>query len=504
MKTSAFVLSALAAAPLVAAAPAAAPLVESNKLRRVLLRSELRARAEELHAIAVRNGGNRYWGTAGHWDTLSWIEAQIDTNYYNVERQYFNITEQTSLGGWVTIDGVAYENVNGMAGSPNKTVTAPIINVKNFGCVASDYPESIAGKIALVARGDCYFAVKNVVAQTAGAIGIVVYNNDDTNFQPGLGYPKDYNATEFIPAAFITKSDGRALVTRLGDGTLPATVKTLTSQTSGISANLIATTKGGDQNQIITVGAHTDSVKAGPGINDNGSGTIAQIEVAKALTKYSVNNAIRFCWWGAEEVGLVGSRYYASHIPEEEAAKIVMNLNFDMLASPNYMFGIYDGDASDFESPYATNGSALIEQTFIDFFKEVGKPSVPTAFSGRSDYQGFLQINIPAGGLFTGAEEIMSAEEAVLFNGKAGVAYDVCYHQACDDVKNLNFDAFITNTKSMADAVAKYGRSIAGFPFPRPAVKLTPRGPLSETMVARPHLGKHSGQGGCSNANVEA
>ncbi|KAK6334522.1 Leucyl aminopeptidase yscIV [Orbilia blumenaviensis] len=500
MKVSTLIVPALASATLVAAAPAGAPLVESNKLRRVLLRSDLKARAQELNAIAVQNNGTRAWGTPGHWDTLTWIESHVDKNYYNVERQYFNITRQVFDEVSVTVDGVRSPDVNGMTNSPNGTVSAQIIAIPNFGCVASDYPAAVAGKIALVHRGSCNFGLKNALAGTAGAAGLVVWNNDPTPLQPTLGTPDLYNVTEFIVSAFITQADGQALVTKLGTGTLPATVTNLFHEQVELTANILATTKGGDQNKIITVGAHTDSVRAGPGINDNGSGTIAQIEVAKALTKFSVNNAIRFCWWSAEEDGLLGSEYYTSHIPEEEASKIVMNLNFDMLASPNYLYAIYDGDASAFESPFASNGSAQIEQTFIDFFADDGKKSVPTAFDGRSDYQGFLQIGVPAGGVFMGAEGIKTAEEASFFGGKAGQPYDACYHQACDDINNLDYGAFITGTKSMADAVAKYGRSIAGFPFPRPAAKLIPRRALSEAMVPNPNKGKHARHGGCSKA----
>ncbi|EPS41772.1 hypothetical protein H072_4281 [Dactylellina haptotyla CBS 200.50] len=492
MKVSTLALPFLAST-LVAAAPA--PLVESNKLRRMLYRSNLKARATELYNIAMRNNGTRAWGTPGHWETLDWIESQIPKDYYNVERQYFNISRTIYDEVSVTVDGIAATEVNGFTNGPNGTISAPIVNVPNFGCEAADYPAAVAGKIALVHRGNCNFGLKNALAGTAGAVGLVVWNNDVQPLQPTLGTPDLYNVTEFVISAFIGQAEGQALVTKIGGSSLPATIKSLFHYEVDLTANVIATTKNGNQNSIITSGAHTDSVKAGPGINDNGSGTIAQIEVAKALTKFSVNNAIRFCWWAAEEDGLLGSEYYTSHIAEAEAAKIVMNLNFDMLASPNYLYSIYDGDGSTFESPYASTGSGMIEKTFIDFFVEDGKTSVPTEFDGRSDYDGFLQIGIPAGGVFMGAEGIKTEEEATLFGGKAGQPYDSCYHQACDDIKNLDYGAFITGAKSMADSLAKYGRSIEGFPFPRPAAKLKPRRLEGATMLPNPKKGKH---GGCS------
>ncbi|EWC43637.1 hypothetical protein DRE_01524 [Drechslerella stenobrocha 248] len=494
MKVSTLILPVMASSVLVAAAPA--PLVESNKLRRTILRSNLKARALELNGIAMRNNGTRAWGTKGHWDTLDWIESHIPKDYYNVERQFFDISRTVYDEVSVSISGTFETDVNGFTGGPNGTVTAPLVAVPNFGCEAGDYSAAVSGKIALVHRGNCNFGLKNALATTAGAAGLIVWNNDVVGLQPTLGTPDAYNVTEFVVAAFITKAGGEALTTKLGNGAkLDATIKSLFHYDVETTANIIATTKNGNQNAIITSGAHTDSVRAGPGINDNGSGTIAQIEVAKALTKFSVNNAIRFCWWSAEEDGLLGSEYYTSHLPEEEAAKIVMNLNFDMLASPNYVYSIYDGDGSSFTSPFASNGSGQIEQTFIEFFGKDGKASVPTRFDGRSDYDGFLQVGIPAGGVFMGAEGIKTAEEAKLFGGQAGKSYDHCYHQACDDEKNLDYGAFVTGAKSIADAVAKYGTSIAGFPFPRPAAKLAKRRLRSEAMVPNPKKGKH---GGCS------
>lgn len=159
------------------------------------------------------------------------------------------------------------------------------------------------------------------------------------------------------------------------------------------------------------------------------------------------------------------------------------------------MYGVYDGDGSSFESPYASEGSGQIEKTFNDFFKEDGKNSVPTEFDGRSDYDGFLQIGIPAGGIFMGAEGLKTEEEAKLFGGTAGAPYDKCYHLLCDDLMNVSYNAYITGAKAMADSVAKYGRSIEGFPFPRVTPKLTPRRLAEEPMIPRKGKGRH---GGCS------
>jgi Zn-dependent M28 family amino/carboxypeptidase len=132
-----------------------------------------------------------------------------------------------------------------------------------------------------------------------------------------------------------------------------------------------------------------------------------------------------------------------------------------MIASPNYVLGIYDGDGNTFNLSGPT-GSAKIEKDFELFYESQGKPHVPSLFSFRSDYAAFLQNGIPSGGLFTGAEELKTADEAALFGGQVGVALDANYHQAGDDITNLNKEAFLLNTQSIANSVALYSQSFEG------------------------------------------
>ena len=142
-----------------------------------------------------------------------------------------------------------------------------------------------------------------------------------------------------------------------------------------------------------------------------------------------------------------------------------------MIASPNYKYGIYDGDGSAFGTVGAP-GSAEAEKLFQDYFtNDAGLNWVPEEFDGRSDYAPFADAGIAAGGLFTGAEGIKTAEEQTLFGGKVGVAYDINYHGAGDNVSNLNIDAFTQNAKAIAHAVATYARSFASLPPKGPAAK---------------------------------
>ena len=239
------------------------------------------------------------------------------------------------------------------------------------------------------------------------------------------------------------------------------------------SHNIIAQTKEGDADNVLVIGAHSDSVEAGPGINDNGSGSVGLLTVAKALAKYTVKNAVRFTWFSAEEFGLLGSEHYVNELTPEEDEKIRLYVNFDMIASPNYILGVYDGDGSAFNLS-GPPGSAQVETFFEDFFQSKDMPSVPTNFSGRSDYGPFLARNIPAGGLFTGAEVLKTEDEAALFGGEAGVAYDENYHEEGDTYDNLNFEAFEVNAKAIAAVVANYGSDWQDIPVRNMSAPMPP------------------------------
>jgi Zn-dependent M28 family amino/carboxypeptidase len=185
--------------------------------------------------------------------------------------------------------------------------------------------------------------------------------------------------------------------------------------------NVLAESQSGDPNNVIMAGAHLDSVQRGPGINDNGSGSGALLEVAEQMAKVKPRNMVRFAWWGAEEAGLVGSTAYVNSLSQEELDRITLYLNFDMVGSPNHVFFIYDGDDSDGVGfGPGPEGSAQIEKTFERYFESVGEPYKGTDFSGRSDYGPFIAAGIPSGGLFTGAEGIKTAEEAAIWGGTAG------------------------------------------------------------------------------------
>lgn len=344
----------------------------------------------------------------------------------------------------------------------------------------------------------CHSAEKAANAFTAGAAGAVIYNNVEGNIAGTLSAPGDY-----VPVVSITQAAGEALLALLDAGTeVRAELEVDSILENRTTYNVIAETKGGDHENVIALGAHTDSVEQGPGINDDGSGTIGILNVAIALTNFTTKNAVRFCFWSAEEFGLLGSTYYVSQLNQtaSEIAKIRAYLNFDMIASPNYVYAIYDGDGSSFNLS-GPPGSPEIEADFEAFYVSKGVNYTSTAFDGRSDYGAFLENNIPAGGLFTGAEEIKTEGEVLAFGGTAGVAYDENYHQAGDTIDNLALDAFLLNSQSIANSVALYATSLDSIPPVTPPVTKRHWSPSVRKAKRAAH---HSGHSHCNSKDAPA
>ncbi len=214
------------------------------------------------------------------------------------------------------------------------------------------------------------------------------------------------NNTSGIPVIGTTYALGETLAGLVPAG-LRMRVFANTLRQTLPTANVLAEKRGTNNGNVVMAGAHLDSVLAGPGINDNGSGCASILEVAEQLAHVKLQNTVRFAWWGAEESGLVGSTNYVNGLSQAQKDRIALYLNFDMVGSPNYIFMTQDADQSSFTPPAGVNvpdGSIEIEDLFESFYTLKGEPYDDAAFDGRSDYQAFIVNDIPAGGLFTGAE----------------------------------------------------------------------------------------------------
>ncbi|MFE1783339.1 M28 family metallopeptidase [Streptomyces sp. NPDC059506] len=468
--------AAAVAAPLLLAGPATAapsPAQQGNKLSRTLVKGATAKDAfrhlKVFQAIADRNDGTRVAGSAGHDMSVAYIEALMKAAGYKVERQAFDYVYTETIAEKLQVVSpspreVPIKLMTYTASGPEGGITAPLAALpagSATGCEADDYAsDTFTGKIALIKRGTCSFAQKQAAAADAGAVGAVIYNNTDGALNGTIGDP----GAGRIPTGGVSMADGEALAAEAAQGGVEVTLDIRELREDRTTYNLTAETRGGSADRTVMLGAHLDSVSEGPGINDNGSGSAGLVEVAMELAKSKAKpaNKVRFAWWSAEEFGLLGSEAYVAGLSEEQRAQIKLYLNFDMIASPNAGYFVYDGDDSDGVGAGAgPEGSAQLERGITDFLDSKSIPHEGTDFTGRSDYGPFIEIGIPSGGTFTGAEGIKTPEQAAKFGGEAGVAYDPCYHQACDDIDNVDMKAFDVNVDVIADAVGRYAHDIS-------------------------------------------
>ncbi|KGN41820.1 hypothetical protein N801_04640 [Knoellia aerolata DSM 18566] len=429
---------------------------DTSELQEAVTADAIMDHLAELQKIADNNGNTRASGTPGYDQSIDYVEELLLAAGYEVTRQnfLFNSFEELSdpVFQQVSPNAVTYvpgEDFFTAEYSGSGDVTAPLeavdlvlppgaqASTSTSGCEASDFDGFTSGNVALVQRGTCDFSVKAANAFDAGAVGVIIFNEGQEGRTETLSATLGDTFSDDLPVIGTSFEIGNELASLLDAGPVTVRLKTDTLIELGVpTTNLIAQTPTGRDDRVIMAGAHLDSVSAGPGIEDNGTGSATLLEIALQLADEDVRNSVRFAWWGAEEAGLVGSQYYVDSLSAKEQRDIELYLNFDMIGSPNYARFVYDGDGSAFGTK-GPSGSGSIEDVFSDYFASAGLASEPTAFDGRSDYDAFITAGIPAGGLFTGAEDAKTADQVADYGGLATyagepVSYDPCYHQACD------------------------------------------------------------------------
>jgi len=450
--------------PVAAAAPAACENRTNNTVEKLLecvTVDGVREHQEAFQAIADANGGTRASGTAGYDASVDYVVEKMTAAGYDVtvdpfEFDFFQITEdpvfeRISPAPTVYVDQEDYD-VMTYSGSGDVTASLQAVDLSigdpaasSSGCEAGDFAGFTVGNIALMQRGACSFAIKAQNAEAAGASGAVIFNlgaADSLGLLFGtLGAPGST-----IPVIGISFELGVEL-------SLDPTVVHLDVQTiseTRQTANVLAETPGGQADNIVMAGAHLDSVPEGPGINDNGSGSGALIEIAEQMHKVNPKNKLRFAWWGAEEAGLLGSiDWVVRQADSGELNNVALYLNFDMIGSPNFVRFVYDGSTQ-------PAGSDVIEDLFGVFWDSEDLPYELVEVGGRSDHFAFAAFGVPIGGLFTGAEVIKTPEQAATYGGVAGEQFDPCYHLACDTFDNVSLDALDQMTDATAFAILTY------------------------------------------------
>ncbi|KAK3988730.1 putative aminopeptidase [Cladorrhinum sp. PSN332] len=437
---------------LFASAVIATEPLTADKLEADIKTSELQSVLWNLNHIADRNGGNRAFGEPGYKASVDFVVERARGRFhpeFDTIVQPFNHTYDKTLE--ISVTGPDGEDVFVISPQYNPAtplpggITAELINTPvndetGSGCLEEQWEGIDAtGKLALVKRGVCAVSEKLKFAKAKGALGVILYNQaPGTNFAtPTLGAE---NIGQIIPVGIVPLEAGRAWIARLEAGeTLTVNLLVDAIAETRETWNVIAETKEGDPNNVIMLGAHLDSVQQGPGVNDDGSGTAALLEIMTAVRQYKgFPHKIRFAWWGAEESGLVGSLHYTSTLTQEEANKIKYYFNYDMIGSiaPVYEVESYENSGI---------GPQLLEQYLVSKGKTVEYGGFE---AGNSDYVGFVELGIPTAALFTGA----------------GEPWDPCYHQACDTLDNIDWEALTLNTKAAARALVTLAHSLEGVP----------------------------------------
>ncbi|QKG25397.1 M28 family peptidase [Actinomadura verrucosospora] len=445
------------------AGPELASLVELKDVQRHL---------SAFQQIADYNGGNRAVGGQGFAVSVRYVVGRLTKAGFKPKVQRFTFPywrerskpvlarvapSRASYAVGTDFLTFAYSGA-GQVTAPVQAVDLPPSGEGTSGCESGDFAGFRKGSIALMQRGTCSFATKVAKAKAAGAAAAVIYN------KPGEKGPVNGTVEKVAPIPVVGPSYkvGAELAKAAKKGGLKLRLKTDAVHGKRSASNVIADTRRGRAGNVVVAGAHLDSVPAGPGINDNATGAAALLAVAEKIGKLparDLRNRVRFAWWGAEEEGLVGSTHYVTSLSAAERGRIALDLNFDMLGSPNGTRAVYDGDHSTHVGTVPPAGSGAIEKVFRDYFAGRRLPVTQTPFDGRSDYGPFVAKGIPSGGIETGAEGVKTAAEAKAYGGRAGKAYDPCYHAKCDRMKNVDLKLLGTNVGGVAYAVQRLAAS---------------------------------------------
>ena len=413
---------------------------------------------EALSAIAAANGGVRTAGTPGYEASVDYVAGRLRDLGYAVQTPAFEMATFTEVPGATISIGAggasfaAGQDFHAMIYSAAGDVSGRIVEVgegadESGGCAASDFDDFPRGAIALAPPGPCFRrdAVLNAVA--AGAVALISpYPQWSTGevrrptllFPDGMAIPALSASAEAGEALRAAADAGRQVSISVQTVIGTATVRNVIAESHGVAAH------------VVMLGGHLDSVHDGPGINDNGSGVAALLDVARVLAEDHPSVRVRFAFWAGEEFGLLGSRDWTEDLRSAERAEIAAYLNLDMLGSLNYVPLVYDASR-------AAPGSARITDFLVDYLEENGIGAEPADLGGASDHASFDELGIPTGGIFSGANEPKSAEQADSFGGTAHAPMDACYHLACDTPANVNVDVvavFAEAALALAVAIA--------------------------------------------------
>ena len=414
---------------------------------------------EELQAIADASDGNRAAGTAGDEASVRYVERRLAEAGYETWRQTVPLTVEETVSSSVeyTIDRttrvVRHMPMTASPATGPDGVSSAVVSPsgRSTGCLPRDWRETdVSGAIALVSRGSCTFDAKSRVAAAAGASALIVHNSTAGQLNGTLR-----TSDRHVPTVGVTMEAGRVLAGLPDGAVVTVVVDKVVEQRETV--NLFAETGSGRAEGVVLVGAHLDSDSDSPGINDNGTGSVAVLETAVQLADAdSLDRTVRFAWWGGGEIGHAGSRHYVDDLEAtdpEGLEQIDVYLDVHRIGSPNGIVGVYDADESTHPAPgTAPTGARDAERVIADRFASTGQPWVDVPFAGPGDHRPFARAGVPVAGVTAGADGTKSPDEAAVFGGTAGLAYDPNHDTVADDVDNVDPDTLSVLAQTVAHA----------------------------------------------------
>lgn len=413
--------------------------------------------------IADENGGQRATATPGFDASARYVTDQLTSAGYQVQSQtvpYRQFVFDAESGQETAPHARAIRTLmlDGSPVTPEGGFTAPLVFAPikadgTSGCTAADYDGlAVRGAIVVTPRSSCGYANQQKVIAGLGGRAMLIYLQvpDPQNiYRLHVFTPSDFT----IPSANISPEQAGQLSADAAQQPVTFHLELRGHFEDRTTVNLFAQTRGGSADHVVMAGAHLDSVPEGPGINDNVSSVAALMETARRLAPFQdrVRDRVRFAFWGAEEQVDVGSDYYVEHLSPAERAAVDLYENFELLASPNYVRFLIDGNVP--EAP----GSATVTKVFEQYFARTGLPFKTEPVTGvGSDQAPFVTAGIPVGGMDMGTLGVKTPEEAAIFGGQAGQQYDHCYHQTCDRVADLNLDVLDENVPAIAWTIGRF------------------------------------------------
>lgn len=310
---------------------------------------------------------------------------QLEAAGYQVTLEEFDV--QATLGGIATLrlgDGTALD-ASPLSGSPNGTVQGETV-FAGLGRPADLAGVQASGKVVVLDRGEITFAEKVRNAQTAGAVAVIVVNNEAGLFRGDLG-----GEPVRIPAVSTARESREALQRPRTS----VSIEVETNRVSGTSQNVVA--KPSSAPCTAYLGGHYDSVPAGPGANDNASGTSLLLELARARRV----DGVCIVAFGAEEVGLFGSRAF---VRAHEVGDAAFMMNFDMVAKMTRPTFIGDAALTDIAADVAERRDLEVRTV--------------TAFGpgASSDHAPFQAAGVPVLMFYSGDDEFIHTAQDDLDN----------------------------------------------------------------------------------------